>query len=125
MRRLTIVLLIAAVMVAYPAIDVLEMQGESGRYQSTVWLIIAAIEAPLLVMLALQLVGQSPRAVAATAIIAFITAACVVPFAALVILISAMDFMNDGMRWGLLCALALLLLAIGVVCRRRSREETG
>ncbi|MGH8241060.1 MAG: hypothetical protein ACREXP_29130, partial [Steroidobacteraceae bacterium] len=66
---------------------------------------------------------DSPRAVAATAAIAFVLFAGLLPFVALVILVSAMDFMNDGMRWGLVCTLAVLACAIGVVCRRRYREE--
>lgn len=123
MRRLTIVLLLAAILIAYPAIDVLEMQGESGRYQATAWLIIAVIESPLLVMLALQFVSDSPRAVAATAAIAFVGFAGLMPFVALMILLSAIDFMNDGKRWGLVCTLAILLFVTGVVCRRRYREE--
>jgi len=123
MRQLTIGLLLVAILIAYPAIDWLEMQGESGRYQSTVWLIIAVIEVPLLVMLALQFVKDSPRAVAATAAIAFVGFAALLPFAALMILLSAMDFMNDGKRWGLVCTLAVLVLATGVVSRRRYREE--
>lgn len=116
-------MLLAAILIAYPAIDWLEMQGNSGRYQSTVWLIIAVIEVPLLIMLALQFVRNSPRAVAATAAIAFVGFVGLLPFVALMILLSAMDFMNDGKRWGLVCTLAVLLFATGMVCRRRYRAE--
>lgn len=123
MRNVTVGLLIVAAAIAYPAIAVLKLEGSSGYYQTFVWMLIAALAVPSLVMLALQFVKDSPRAVAATAAIAFVAFAGHLPFVALIIFLSALDFMNDGFRWGLLCLLAVLTITVGVICLRRYREE--
>lgn len=123
MRKLTVGLLLVAAALAYLAIDIIELPGATDATHTFFRLVIWAIELPIVVMLVLQFVTRSPRAVAATAAIAFVTFAGLLPFLALIIFLSVIDFMNDGLRWGLLCTLVILIFAIGLICRRRYRDE--